>query len=145
MNFKAPSSPHQGLIHTSSIGLLTEFASLMHLISFSSAFGKFTVIYATFTPLEIFKVHFDCASSQNLLGPARAGAFLDCALVALAGTFSDLVITFVAGAKETLCFGGPKSTFCGSEQFYLRRRRSSEHSDFAAGALNPDLWTRGSF
>ena len=50
-------------------------------------------------PLKVLEVHFECAGSQNLLG--RGGCLSRLRTRSL----------FVAGARETLRFGGAKSTF----------------------------------
>ena len=71
-------------------------------------------------PLEILEVHFELAESGGL---ARA-------LVATAlslwrrARFRTWLSLFVAGARETSCLGGPKTTFRdrrkGSERFYFQ-------------------------
>ena len=71
----------------------------------------------TFIHLEVFEVHFRCADSQNLLDTSgcasrpRSG----CGAVRSFGRGGHLSWR----ARETSCFGGPKSTLRG-------RRRKSE-------------------
>ena len=48
--------------------------------------------------LDIVHVHFDCVGSQNLGGWSVLH-------------FRTRELLFVAGARETSCFGAPKSTF----------------------------------
>ena len=51
-------------------------------------------------PLEILKVHFDCAGSLNLGG--RGGCFYDCALVVAPCVFSHTAVTFPGRRKGNL-------------------------------------------
>ena len=46
---------------------------------------------------------------------SAAGASNDSAPVVAPCAFSHMVMTFVAGARETSCFGDPKSTFRENE------------------------------
>ena len=90
--------------------------------------------FSTFKHLEVFDVHFDCAVR---IWWARAGAFLDSALLVAPCTCSDMAAIF----GGNLVFGGPKSTFrgrCGRlERLYFDVRISmwsSPRSDFG------DVW-----
>ena len=67
------------------------------------------------------EVHFDCAGSQNLVGWRGTALSLWCR-----ADFSTWSSRFVAGARETSWFGGPKLTF---------RDRRSEWPDVDVQAL----------
>ena len=80
-------------------------------------------------PLDIVNVHFDCAGSRNLRGlRSRCGAVR---IFAHSDHFS--------GARETSCFGAPKSTFhdrCkGSELLYFELQFSWQAQHFGHGVM----------
>ena len=77
-------------------------------------------------PLEILEVHFDCAGSQNQCGRERV---VETALSLWhRAHFQTWWSLFVAGARETSCFGAPKSTF-------RDRCKGSERLDFETQIL----------
>ena len=69
-------------------------------------------------PLEILKVHFDCAESHRIWLSAT-GAGRDCALVAVPCAFSDMVVTFRGRRKEK-----PRALLVVQKRLYDRRTGS---------------------
>ena len=85
--------------------------------------GQFAAIYSKFMPLDMSMCTSTVQAREICVG--AAGASNDCALVA------------VAVARETLCFGAPKSTFrdrCkGSELLYFEKQFSWQVQHFGHG------------
>ena len=80
----------------------------------------------------MFEVHLDCA--------------LDCALVVALCAFLDMFLIFAAGARESWCFGGWKSTFRGRCRTDVVLQLADivcfgclACSDFVAGAVSREL------
>ena len=83
------------------LGVLTvsERQLMLRSLKRAGACSSFAAIYSTFTPLEIFEVHFDCTGSVNL----GVGSD-DCALVVAPRAFSHMVVTFRGRRKGNLVF-----------------------------------------
>ena len=77
------------------------------------------------------------AAQAGKIWVSPAGACRDCALVVAPRAFSDTVVTFHAGARETSCFGVPKSAFRdkrkGSERFHVEMQISWQAQHFGHG------------
>ena len=102
-------------------GVLTvrERQLMLRSLKHAAVNGYFAAIYSTFMLLEIVEMHFDCRVAKSALG--AVGASNDCALVVAPCAFRTWWSLFVAGARETSCFGAPKSTFCDRRNAVLLR------------------------